>query len=147
MSEKSETKKDVPEPNVPPKPAPPKMVAPQPFQGNSPYVSNYARGPQQINSLAIVSLVLGLVGIFSGGIASIPAVICGHLALNQIKKNHEDGSQLAKTGLICGYVVIGLWVLVLLTAIVLLILAVTVGVGLDLSGVTDGTMAMGFTQV
>lgn len=49
------------------------------------------------NPLAIVALVTPLVGF---GIAGI---ICGHIALNQIKQTQENGRGLAIAGLALGY--------------------------------------------
>ena len=50
------------------------------------------------NTLAIVALITSLVGIHLAGI------ICGHIALNQIKASGESGRGLALAGLIIGYV-------------------------------------------
>ena len=55
-------------------------------------------GPQSTNTLAVVALVLGLVGVSLGG------VICGHLALGQIRRTGERGSGMAIAGLVLGYV-------------------------------------------
>lgn len=62
------------------------------------------------NGLAIASLVCGILSLvffcFCGGIFfGIPAVICGHLGLNQLKhpENQQHGHGMAKAGLICGY--------------------------------------------
>ena len=54
--------------------------------------------------LAIVSLVCGIIGGYTSTV-SIIAVICGHLALNRIKKdpNLYSGKGLAIAGLILGY--------------------------------------------
>lgn len=74
--------------------------------------------------VAVASLVLGILGLaLLGPLGSIPAVICGHLALSQFKKNPEGpgGNGLALAGLILGYVQIGLMavLLPLLAAILL----------------------------
>ncbi len=53
------------------------------------------------NTLAIVALVTSLVGIHLAGI------ICGHIALNQIKSSGESGRGMALAGLIIGYVGVG----------------------------------------
>ena len=60
--------------------------------------------PRQ-NQLSIVAFVLAFV-------ASIGGIICGHLALAQIKGSGEDGRGLALAGLIIGYVVTALWLVV-----------------------------------
>lgn len=58
--------------------------------------------------IAITSLVLAIVSFicFLGPIAAIPAVICGHIAVNRIKKSQGalGGSGLGLAGLIVGYI-------------------------------------------
>jgi len=56
------------------------------------------------STLSVVSLVLGLGGLFTCGLTVIPAIICGHLALGRIKKGHGDGRGMALTGVIAGYI-------------------------------------------
>ena len=51
---------------------------------------------EKYNVLAIVSLVLAF-------LISLGAVICGHIALSQIKKTGEKGRGLAIAGLVLGY--------------------------------------------
>ncbi|MCX6397168.1 MAG: DUF4190 domain-containing protein [Propionibacteriales bacterium] len=58
------------------------------------------------NGLAITSLILGVVG-FVCGLTSIPAVILGHIAMGQIKRQNQGGHGLAIAGLVMGYLVIG----------------------------------------
>jgi hypothetical protein len=59
----------------------------------------------QTSGLAIASLVFSLIG----PIGSIPAVICGHIALRKIRKEATvKGYGLALAGLIIGYAVLGL---------------------------------------
>ena len=55
------------------------------------------------NGLAIAALVCG-VAQFVVWITFIPAIICGHLALRQIRRTGEQGGGLALAGLILGYV-------------------------------------------
>ncbi|MFT5680188.1 MAG: hypothetical protein ACI8RZ_001094 [Myxococcota bacterium] len=62
---------------------------------------------KQNNSLAIISLILGLCGLFGllPLIGSILAIILGHMARRQIAANPEqDGDGLALTGLLSGYI-------------------------------------------
>ncbi|MEO8617029.1 MAG: DUF4190 domain-containing protein [Luteolibacter sp.] len=56
-------------------------------------------------SLAIWSLVLGILSFLCVGLTGIPGVICGHLALGRIKRSGgtETGSGLAIAGLATGY--------------------------------------------
>ncbi len=78
------------------------------------------------SSLAIWSLVLGCVGLVLllacvGPLFSIPAVICGHMALSRIKRSAGMlcGQGLATGGLVTGYVSIalGLFVVPMMLAI------------------------------
>jgi len=52
---------------------------------------------RDLNLLAVVAFVLALVAL------SIPAVICGHVALNQIKRSGDRGWGFAATSLWIGY--------------------------------------------
>ncbi|WP_169077165.1 DUF4190 domain-containing protein [Microcella alkalica] len=93
---------DAPPPPAPDYPHQPAQAAPNPYAAPTatPYGSAnpYAPAPQQkTNTLAIVSLVLAFV-------VSLGAVICGHIALSQIKKTGEQGRGLAIAGLVLGYI-------------------------------------------
>ena len=61
--------------------------------------------------LAIWSLVLSIVSLICCGfILGVPGVICGHLALSNIRKNSSlEGRGMAVAGLAIGYVSIALW--------------------------------------
>jgi len=72
--------------------------------------------PGQISGLAIASLVFSLIG----PIGSLPAVICGHIALRKIRKEAAvKGFGLALAGLIIGYVVLGLSIVLALPFLLL----------------------------
>ena len=61
---------------------------------------------QKTNQLAVVSLVCGVLGWFMAPvIASIVAIVTGHMARKQIKLSggREDGDGLAIGGLVLGY--------------------------------------------
>lgn len=66
--------------------------------------------PVKKNSLAITSLVLGIVavptinfiGVF-GMLCAVGAVVCGFISLSQIKKSNESGKNLAVAGIILGF--------------------------------------------
>lgn len=60
----------------------------------------------KLNTLAVVSLATA-----ATGFGAVAAVITGHISLAQLKKSNESGRGLALTGLILGYVGIGLWVI------------------------------------
>ena len=82
-------------------PAPPMPVGTLPAQ----QMPMYASQPARTSGLAIASLVLGLLGLFSAGLAGLPAVICGHLSLGRIKRSGGAlaGRGMAIAGLITGY--------------------------------------------
>lgn len=112
----------------------PQPYAPQPYaqqphpqaypQQYAPVPSGYAQAgygyaPVTLaptNTLAIVSLICGLAGLlttwFIPLVVSIAAVVMGHIAKRQIAERGENGSGLAVAGLVTGYIVIGLTVLV-----------------------------------
>ena len=66
-----------------------------------------AEAPGRINPIAIIALVLGVVG-------GIPAIAFGHIALAQIKQNHERGRVIAIVATALGYawLVVGIVLLV-----------------------------------
>ena len=79
------------------------------------------------SSLAIVSLVTGILGwTILPFIASIVAVITGHLAKKEIRESGGllEGDGMALAGLILGYVMIGLAILGIILAIVLVLVFV-----------------------
>ena len=99
-----------PEGSVPPPPPaspygqlPPSAYAPQAGYAQPGYAPGYV--PPRTNTLSIVALVLSLVGVSIGG------VICGHIALSQIRKTGEQGRGLALAGAIIGWVGVAGWVL------------------------------------
>lgn len=80
-------------PTYPPPPAyaPPPTPAPmQPYSYGSPYAV------QSTNTMAIISLVTSF-------FVPIAGIVCGHLALGQIRRTGENGRGLALAGLIIGY--------------------------------------------
>ena len=68
--------------------------------------------PQRTNSLAVVTLVLGLLGF-----AVVP-VVTGHLALRQIRERGEGGTALAVIGLVLGYLAVAGYALLLVVVVV-----------------------------
>lgn len=67
-------------------------------------VSKPASTPAKTSTLAIVSLVFGILGLFF--IGSLIGIITGHLARSEIRKSEGclEGDALALTGLITGYI-------------------------------------------
>ncbi|GAA5077328.1 hypothetical protein HNP84_003698 [Thermocatellispora tengchongensis] len=66
---------------------------------------------RRTNGLAIASLVLGLIGFISCGFTSVLAVIFGHVALGQIRRDRTDGHGMALAGTVLGWVLTGGWLL------------------------------------
>lgn len=62
------------------------------------------------NTMAIVSLVLALAGIFFWITAPVGAIL-GHVSRKQIRERGEQGDGLALTGIIVGWVITGLGLL------------------------------------
>lgn len=78
----------------------------------APYPQAYFPQVAPTSGLAIASMICGIIGYFTChfvGILGIPAVICGHLALSQIKACPVPmgGRGMAITGLVLGYLGIG----------------------------------------
>jgi len=72
---------------------------------------------ESMNGLAIASMVLGIIWIY--WIGSILAVIFGHVALNQTKKNpSQKGRGFAIAGVSLGWAGIGVFILLLIVEIV-----------------------------
>ena len=73
------------------------------------------------NGLAIASLACGLAQFAFGPLATIPAIVLGHVARSQIRRTGEQGAGLALAGLVLGWgaVILG----IVLTAVALAIAA------------------------
>ena len=85
-----------------------------PFSAVAPYHAGYYPAPQPPTSgVAVASLICGIAEFFTLGIASVPAVILGHMARSNIKRTGERGDGLAIAGLVLGYLGIACWVLFL----------------------------------
>jgi len=78
---------------------------------------NYA--PVKNNTLAITTLILGILSIFLSLFTALPGVITGHMALSKIKKapNDNDGKVMAITGLVLSYIFLILALLIIFTLI------------------------------
>ncbi|HEV7867851.1 MAG TPA: DUF4190 domain-containing protein [Chthoniobacteraceae bacterium] len=64
---------------------------------------------ERTSSAAVASMILGILAFVTCGLTSIPAVICGHVSLSNIKRlgGRLGGRGMAIAGLITGYVSIG----------------------------------------
>ena len=81
-----------------------------------PYGYGYPPAQTSTNGLAIASMVLGIVWIY--WIGSILAIVFGHVALRQIKRNPwQTGRGMAIAGLVLGYLGLAI-VTVLVVAVV-----------------------------
>ncbi|WP_374247938.1 DUF4190 domain-containing protein [Thermomonas sp.] len=72
---------------------------------------------RQTNSLAVVSLVCGILGwTLLPFLGSLVAIICGHMARSEIRRSPDtqEGDGLAVAGLVLGYLVIGVSALVVI---------------------------------
>jgi hypothetical protein len=87
-----------------------------------PYQPQY---PQQIaissrtNSLAGVSLGFGIGQFMIPILGALIAVVCGHIARAQIRRNGEQGDGMAVAGLVLGYLGISIPLLLILAGIAL----------------------------
>ncbi|MGO4783378.1 DUF4190 domain-containing protein [Cryobacterium sp. W22_MBD10_FK3] len=101
--------------------APAYGAAPAAPQAYSPQGYGQQAAGDKWNVLAIISLV-------SAFFVSLAAVICGHIALNQIKRTGEKGRGLAIAGLVLGY-------LGLISGIIFIVVVVLV----TIAGINDGS--------
>jgi hypothetical protein len=99
----------------------PQWGPPQPQWGQPPPGQPWGYGPppQQNNGLAIASFICSLASVFTCGVSAIVAIVLGHIALSQIKRGEgaTGGRGLAMAGVIIGYVVVGLGVLLIVVAV------------------------------
>ncbi len=74
--------------------------------------------PVRTSGLAIASLILSIASLvlfFIGSFTAIPAIICGHLARREIRKNpNVRGHGLALAGLIVGYVFLSFFIIIVI---------------------------------
>jgi hypothetical protein len=101
-----------------PPPGAPGWGAPPPGYAPMPYPA------RPTNQLAIAALVCGCAQLFFWVFTGIPAVILGHIARRQIRETGENGDGMALTGLILGYVGIGLSVIFAVIFILIVVAAV-----------------------
>jgi uncharacterized protein DUF1707/uncharacterized protein DUF4190 len=70
------------------------------------------------NGYAIASLACGLGQFMVGPLATIPAIVFGHMARSQIRRTGEQGAGLALAGLVLGWGAVILGVVILIVALV-----------------------------
>ncbi|WP_062069142.1 DUF4190 domain-containing protein [Demequina sediminicola] len=88
----------------------PAPYAPVPYAQNAPYTPQVS---QEKNWMGIVSLILSLSSIIVG-ITVIPGIILGHMSLAAAKRGEANNRGLGLAGLITGYVLLGLSILLIL---------------------------------
>lgn len=93
----------------------PQRNNPPGYAAYDPYVSHVASPPT--NTLALISMILSLVGVFTG-VTAVGGIVCGHLARRQIARSGESGDGMALTGLIVGYAAVALWLAYLALVVV-----------------------------
>lgn len=70
----------------------------------------------RVNGLATASLVLSCLSFLLGPFTCIPGIVCGHIALNQCNRDPAlPGRPMAVAGLIIGYIVLAVIVIVLMS--------------------------------
>ena len=117
-----------PDLSAPPGYGAPSPYPPPPYGAPSPYpapsgawpAAPYPYAGQTTNGLAIASLVLGLVGIFTCGIGSVIAIILGFVSRDQIKRSwgRQTGSGMATAGIILGFLTAAFWLVMMIVAVV-----------------------------
>jgi uncharacterized membrane protein len=75
------------------------------------------------NSLALASFICGFAQLVAGPFATIPAIVLGHVARNQIRSTGEDGAGLALAGLLMGWCAVALSVLFVVALVLFFALA------------------------
>jgi uncharacterized membrane protein len=69
------------------------------------------------NGLAIGSLACGVAQFAFGPLPTIPAIVLGHMARHQIKRTGEDGAGLALAGLLLGWAVVVIGIIVVVAGV------------------------------
>jgi hypothetical protein len=89
---------------------------PQPQPGYAPgypgYPAPVMMPAQHTNGMAIASLVLSLCGL-GCGVAGLVGAILGHVARRQIRERGEGGDGMALAGIIVGWIVFGLTIVII----------------------------------
>jgi hypothetical protein len=83
--------------------------------------------PARTNPLAAGSLACGIGQVFFGPLATVPAIVLGHLARREIRRTGEDGAGLAAAGLVLGWMGAALVILACLAMVAFVALLTRVG--------------------
>jgi hypothetical protein len=75
---------------------------------------------RKTDGLAVAAMVLGIASFLPPfAICSVPAIVMGAVAMNQLKKDPAlEGKSMAMAGLICGSIVLFIWICLITLAIV-----------------------------
>jgi hypothetical protein len=90
--------------------------------GGHPGAPAWPSAPARTNPLAVGALACGVGQLFLGPLATVPAVVLGHMARREIRRTGEDGMGLATAGLVLGWTGAALVVLACLFIVVLVAL-------------------------
>ena len=102
------------QPAQPGQPAPPGQSVPPPPPMQTPPPGAPVAFAAQTNTLAIVSLISGIVSWFAVPVVGgVVAVVTGHMAKGQIRRTGEQGDTFATVGLVLGYLHLAVVVLIL----------------------------------
>lgn len=73
------------------------------------------------NGLAVASLACGVAQFAFGPLATIPAIVLGHMARSQIRRTGEQGAALALAGLALGWaaVILGIVILIIMRLVLM----------------------------
>jgi hypothetical protein len=87
--------------------------------GLTPAATTMVTPSARTNGLAIASLACGLAQFAFGPLATIPAIVLGHMARSQIRRTGEQGAGLALAGLVLGWgaVILGIVLIAVALAI------------------------------
>jgi Domain of unknown function (DUF1707)/Domain of unknown function (DUF4190) len=69
------------------------------------------------NQLAVASFACGLLQFVFGPLGTIPAIVLGHMARNQIKRTGEQGAGLAIAGLLLGWGAVVFGIIIITVAV------------------------------
>lgn len=95
------------------------MTVPPPYGGYPPAYPGYPAGypPPRTNNMAVASLVCAFLFAPLG-------IVFGHISLSQIKRNGEQGRGMAVAGLVIGYVLTALSILVVMLLVIFTVVLV-----------------------
>lgn len=96
-------------------PPPPGVGYPQQY--------GYPGAPPGTNGLAVASLITSAASLLLCGLAAPVGAILGHVALRQIRDTGQEGRGLALAGIIIGWAVTGLVLLLIVIGVVALVVA------------------------